>query len=347
MRRRDFLLTLAATAALPRMAWARAPLAAACARDDHGFALIALDMTGRKVWRLALPSRGHGIAAAPTGTQAIVFGRRPGAWAILFDPATGAIEAELTPPAGHYFCGHGLFVDGDHAVATMARRDDGEGFLGVFARDARWRTTNVWSTGGPDPHEVVRWPEGGLVVANGGYRRDPDTPRLAEMDADFASSMTLVDTRDGAIVQQQRTDETLFDLSLRHLAVARGQVFIATQLPRMVDPGTPMVLRWRPGEQPTGVELGPAVSAMRGYCGSIVAARDGNSLCVSSPRGGVVLAFTPAGNVVGRTAMADVCAIMARDDGFMMAGGRGDVVVPGHDAQRMEGVQWDNHMVAL
>lgn len=346
MDRRHFLMAMA-TAVLPPTAWARAPLAAACAKDSNGFALIALDMTGRPVWRLGLPSRGHGIALAPTGAQAIVFGRRPGDWAILFEPLTGRTEASLTPPAGLYFCGHGLFVDRDHILATMGRQQDGEGVLGLFARDAGWRATSLWPTGGPDPHEVVHWPGGGLIVANGGYRRDPDTPRLAETETDFDSSMVLIDLRDGAILQQQRTDEALLDLSMRHLAVARGQVFIATQLPRMSDPTTPMVLRWRPGKPPVGVSLGAAVSAMHGYCGSIVAARDGNSLSVSSPRGGVVLAFKPEGGVLAQTAMADVCAIMARDDGFMMAGGRGDVALPGHEIQRMPDIQWDNHMVAV
>jgi hypothetical protein len=31
----------------------------------------------------------------------------------------------------------------------------------------------------------------------------------------------------------------------------------------------------------------------------------------------------------------------------MMAGGRGNVAIPGHQVHRMDGVQWDNHMVAL
>ena len=347
MRRRHFLAALAATTVLSPASQARPPLAAACARDGRGFAVIALDMGGKPQWRLPLPARGHGIALAPDRRQAIVFGRRPGAWAVLFDPDVGMALAQLEPPARHYFCGHGLFLDADHVVATVGRQDDGEGFLVLFARDLHWRPQRIWATGGPDPHEVIRWSGTGLVIANGGYRRDPDTPRLAEMDAEFDSSIILLDVRDGTIVQQQRAAQTLRDLSLRHLATARGQVFVATQLPRMIDPGTPMILRWTPGSAPQGLDLGAPVNTLRGYCGSIVARRDGASLGVSSPRGGVVLAFSTTGQVLGRTAMPDVCAIMARSDGFMMAGGRGDVSIPGHEVHRMDGVQWDNHMVAL
>ncbi len=122
---------------------------------------------------------------------------------------------------------------------------------------------------------------------------------------------------------------------------------MATQLPRMTDPNTPMILRWAPGSVPQGLALGAPVSALRGYCGSIVAAHDGASQGVSSPRGGVFLAFSTIGQVLGRTAMHDACAIMARSDSFMMAGGRGNVAIPGHQVHRMDGVQWDNHMVAL
>lgn len=55
--------------------------------ERYGVALVAED--GRKISRIDLPDRGHDVTHDPNSTHAVVFARRPGTFALVFDRASG------------------------------------------------------------------------------------------------------------------------------------------------------------------------------------------------------------------------------------------------------------------
>ena len=50
-----------------------------------------------------LPARGHGICLRPGTAEAVVFARRPGTFAAVFEPTTGLVAPALRHPAGSPF----------------------------------------------------------------------------------------------------------------------------------------------------------------------------------------------------------------------------------------------------
>ena len=57
----------------------------------------------------SLPARGHGICLRPGTAEAVVFARRPGTFAAVFEPATGLVVRRFDTPPERHFYGHGVF----------------------------------------------------------------------------------------------------------------------------------------------------------------------------------------------------------------------------------------------
>ena len=101
--RRGFLAALLAATAAPRIGWAAAgsPAFLACAAEPDGaHALFGLTEAGEDLFRVPLPARGHAGAGHPTLPMAVVFARRPGAYALAIDCATGrcvSYEKPMSP----------------------------------------------------------------------------------------------------------------------------------------------------------------------------------------------------------------------------------------------------------
>jgi hypothetical protein len=321
-RRRVLLAAAALPLARPVLAASR-PVLLASGRDADGFAAFGLDARGAILWRRALPGRAHGFALAPDRRRAVIFARRPGAWALPLDPGSGAAGPAWSA-GGYALCGHGQFAAGG-LVAATATDAEGEGHLLLF--DARTgRRAGAWPTGGADPHEVLRIAADAFVVANGG-------------DAADASSLVRMDDRTGRRLARAGAAPDLARLSLRHLAVLDGAAVVVCQDRSQPDPSVPLVAAWR-DDGLDWLDLGPGIATMRGYCGSV--ASRGAALCVTSPNGGVAVEWPSR----AAHAIADVCGVAALGDGFVLSSGGGEVILPGGGLRR-HAVQWDNHMVAL
>lgn len=139
LSRRDLLLggsALALTAAAPRAFANPRPstfyVGARGGGERNCFA-TAFDGEGNQISDLALPSRGHGFAVHPRNGQVVAFARRPGAFAILFDPASGQRLRTIEAADGRRFCGHGVYARrGAILLATELDYETGDGVLGVM-----------------------------------------------------------------------------------------------------------------------------------------------------------------------------------------------------------------------
>ncbi len=345
--RRAFLAGLMAVAA-PKPGWAAAgnPRFLACAREaDGGFALFGLGEDGTDRFRLPLPARGHAGAAHPTRPEAVVFARRPGAFALVLDCATGALLRHLTPPEGMQFNGHGAFDTlGNRLYTVEQRASDSTGFLGLW--DADYRRLGQIETGGLGPHEVLRLPGGTLAVANGGIATDP-TDRTKLNLASMAPSLVYLEG--DAISETVTLPADLHQNSIRHLAHRGGILAFALQWEGAPDRRVPLLGLHRRGQAPVLASAPDAEQAlMQGYAGSV--AVSGDEVAISSPRGGRLHRFAASGAFLGATLRADICGLAPCPGGFVTTDGGGGVlrVQAGQAAPlALHPRAWDNHIVTL
>jgi hypothetical protein len=350
--RRAVLAGLFATAA-PRLTWADAgsPAFLAAAKDGEGYVLCGLTADGAEVFVLPLPARGHAGAAHPVRPEAVAFARRPGTFALVLDCAAGTVTRRLTAPEGHAFNGHGTYLAGGDLLATCEQlAETSEGRIGLWDT-ATWRRTGEVPTGGIGPHDLRLMPDGQtLVVANGGIATDPADRTKLNLP-DMRPSLGLLSPT-GRLLDRIAPPDGLHQLSLRHLAV-RADGLIATAAQWEGDPARhpPLLGLWRPG---SALQLA-AVPAdeedtMQDYAGSVAFDGAGETVAITSPRGGRVQRFTAKGTFLDATARPDACGLAPRGAGFLLSDGGGGLLaledgVPRRLARSARA--WDNHIVAL
>lgn len=327
--------------------------------NKGAFGVAGFDAEGQIRYRLPLPGRGHSFARRQDGRIVVAFSRRPGDYALVFDPVAGTALHLIPAAEDRNFCGHGAFtVDGKLMFATEAVASTGDGILGVYDAADDWKRVGEFRTHGLDPHEVRLMPDGRtLVVANGGILMRADLPRLKLNIPDMDPSLVYLDARDGSLVRQVRPAAELRQLSIRHLAIdRRGRVAIAMQYE---GPGTDPVPLVALHDAPAGagrLDYLPMPEdqrlAMRQYCGAAAMDYSGRYLAVSSPRGNRVLVWDIERLVLlGAGEARDVCGVAADVRfGFLVSNGLGRLYRLGDDG-RMAAVEeagrlkWDNHMV--
>lgn len=327
--------------------------------ERGAFGLAGFDGAGRIRYRLALPGRGHSFAKRDDGRIAVAFSRRPGNYALVFDPAAGTALHLIAAAEDRNFCGHGAFsADGKLLFATEAVGSTGDGVLGIYDAACGWKRLGEVSTHGLDPHEVRLMPDGRtLVVANGGILMRSDMPRLKLNIPEMDPSLVYLDARDGRLIRQVRPATELRQLSIRHIAIdRRGRVAVAMQYEgRETDPVPLVALH----DAPAGagrLDYLPLPeeqrAAMRQYCGSAAMDDSGRFLAVSSPRGNRLLVWDLERLMLVRVGEArDVCGVAAEPQaGFLVSNGLGRIYRLDDDG-RMDAIaeagrlQWDNHMV--
>lgn len=353
--RRAFLASLAALTATPRLGWAAvggpAYIAAAKA-PDGSFVLAGLDVTGAETFRLPLPARGHAGAAHPARAEAVAFARRPGSFARVIDVAAGRVIAELAPPEGRQFNGHGFYIDGGATLLTVEQEASGSaGRIGVWDVASGYTRIGEIPTHGIGPHDARLMPDGRtLVVANGGIETDP-TDRTKLNIPGMQPSLVYLSVA-GDLLEEVRLAPELHQNSIRHLAV-RPDGLVAFAMQWEGEPGMawPLLGLHRRGaapvlaEAPVGDEL-----AMKDYAGSIAFSADGAEVAISSPRGGRLHRFTAEGGFIAAQARDDVCGLAAHPDGFMASDGFGGLISVGPSGAHplaQHDLSWDNHIVAL
>jgi hypothetical protein len=361
--RRAVLSGLWAAGLLPLVTASSAAAATSLYLNAYGekgaFGLAGFDADGQIRYRLPLPGRGHSFARREDGRIAVAFSRRPGDYALVFDPVAGTALRLIPAAEDRSFCGHGAFAaDGKLMFATEAVASTGDGVLGIYDAADGWKRVSEFRTHGLDPHEIRLMPDGRtLVVANGGILMRSDMPRLKLNIPDMDPSLVYLDARDGSLIRQVRPVAELRQLSIRHIAIDRhGRVAVAMQYEGPTADPVPLVALH---DAPAGagrLDYLPMPeeqrAAMRQYCGSAAMDGSGRYLAVSSPRGNRVLVWD-----MDRLALVwigvsrDVCGIAAQPDAaFVVSSGLGRIYrLSGNGGMatvaEAGNLQWDNHMV--
>lgn len=371
MSRRTFLSGALAAGALPLLpapAFASAgasSLYAASRREADGtFAAVLFTAEGDRA-RLTLPARGHDLTFRPGTGDCVVFARRPGTFAGVFsrDDATRP-PLWFEASAGRHFDGHGVFSSDGRLLYSTENDFTGDasrGVVGVRDASAGYRPIGEFASAGMDPHDMALLSDGRtLVVANGGIELDPETGRIPLNLATMEPSLVYIDTATGDVLERHVLDKALHKLSIRHLAVAAGDlVAFGCQYEGAAEDYPPLVGFHRRGEQP--VLMAPPTQIHRGlknYIGSVAADASGTLIAASAPKGGRIT-FWDAQNrrFLGEERLIDGCGIADAPAAgeFVLTSGEGCVIEhnPRSRASHADasldwsGVSWDNHVIRL
>lgn len=300
----------------------------------------------------ALPGRGHGAALRPGQSEAVIFARRPGTFALVLDPMTGTRHQLIAARDDRHFYGHGCFSrDGRVLFATENDFEGERGIIGLYDARNGYRRVEECSSHGIGPHEMALMPDGKtLVVANGGILTHPDAPRMKLNLGEMAPSITLLDATSGELLAKYTPPPEFHQLSLRHLDVrADGRIVAVAQWEGSKLEQPPLIALL---ERDTGLRLiaAPAqvTPGMRNYCGSVAFSGDGGRFAVSSPRGGLITIWDGDGRYLDALELEDGCGLAPRDEGFLLTSGRG-VVTSGTPSLRRnhDAVAFDNHLTAV
>ena len=323
-------------------------------RADGSFAVMVLSEWGELIQEIALPARAHDLAVHPESGRAVVFGRRPGTFAVAFDIfARSAPQVFVARPDRHFF-GHGAYSkDGRLLFATENDFDAGTGVIGVYDVTDAYRRIGEFPCRGVGTHEAILLPDGKtLAIANGGIETHPDYGREMLNIPTMDPSLVFVDL-DGHLLAQFRLPERHHQLSIRHMAIgADGRIWFGTQWE-----GDPLETPSLVGRASLdgGIELiampEPELNDMRRYVGSMAASRDGMLISASAPRGGYVVHFSAeSGRYVGRTEIADSSGVTGFGERTVLASnGEGRMVEAAADGGGRErvnrpGIAFDNHL---
>lgn len=330
--------------------------------DDASYGLLIAGPLG-VVSLVESGFRGHDVSARPGHPdRAMMFGRKPGRFAIDVDLVEGRVVRRLELAAGRALQGHGCFT-ADGSILITSETDVSTGAGKLVVRDAEtFEVLSELDTYGIGPHEIALMPdERTIVVANGGIFTLPESgDEPLNLDS-MRSSLAYVDLASGALV-----DEVLFSepkASIRHLDVCDdGTVVCAMQVQREAmesDAVVPLAFVHRRGEAPRALDAGlEVVAAMQDYAGSIAVDRQSRVAGVTSPRGNLALFWhVDTGALVGQLELFDVCGIGVSPDQarFVLTGGNeqvrlleADTLEPlGQRLGPLPGVRWDNHLIVL
>ena len=112
---------------------AEAVFATAYQIKDGPCGVAVLSEDRKLLFTSPLPDRGHDVTYDPVARRSVVFARRPGTFAVVFDH-TGAVEPmTITSPPGRHFFGHGVFSpDGRLLYATENDFENAAGMIGIY-----------------------------------------------------------------------------------------------------------------------------------------------------------------------------------------------------------------------
>jgi len=374
LSRRSFLAALGGLAALP--VFARSTLAESLlsreasdgvplfvsayklANGDYGVGIF--DDLGQVLARISLPGRGHGAAISPDRRCFVAFARRPGTFAVVVRPFDDAAPRVLTSEPGRHFYGHGVFSsDGRLLYAVENDFAAARGVVGVYDMSGKeiLRLGEI-ETRGIGPHDLMLTPDGrSLIVANGGIRTHPDSEREKLNLDTMAPAVVFLDLETGDLQAEHALDNSLHQLSLRHMALdGQGRAWVGGQFEGPDSELPPLVGIFTRDKAPVLTDIpAPVASGLQNYIGSVAANASGDIIATSAPRGNRTLFWNASsGAFLGSQEIGDGCGIAPIDEGsFLISDGNGGLSLVGDPASPAEilarppGISWDNHMIAL
>ncbi|MFN0218518.1 MAG: DUF1513 domain-containing protein [Hyphomicrobium sp.] len=335
-RRALLLGTIAAISADALTTRARAevtgelPAFASAARQaDGSFSLVLLSRDGAVLRNIPLSARGHDVAIDTTSGRAVVFARRPGAFAVAFDLRSAAAPMVFTAIEGRHFFGHGAFSR-DGRLLYVSENDiaGARGVIGIYDVAAGYRKIGEHSSYGLGPHEIILLADGRtLAVANGGLDTAPEAGREnLNLDA-MEPSLAFIDAASGALKARHALTGPLRRLSMRHIAADRaGRIWFGGQWEGELSQAPALI---GSASLDSDIHLIADESAptatLKGYIGSVAMGGGGTILAASAPKAGrVVYLDCISGRIIAQSDLRDACGVAGEADGvFCVSSGFG------------------------
>jgi hypothetical protein len=228
----------------------------------------------------------------------------------------------------------------------------------IGVRDATngYRQIGEFPAHGLEPHDIALLDDGRtMVIANGGIETHPDHGDDELNLPDMQPSLVYVDVATGDLLEEHRLAPALHQLSIRHLAIAAGDIVVFGCQYRGPEEDIPALVGFhRRGEAPVVVEAPGATQAgLRNYIGSVAADRSGGIVAASAPKGGLVTYWDVAGRrYLGACDLSDGCGLAPthRSASFLLTSGEGWLVTAeagGAMSRQASGFQWDNHAILV
>ena len=324
----------------------------ACMKADGRYAAALFTESGTILHVEDCPARAHDVTVCPVTGRLAAFARRPGTFAIVFDPNGRRAPLAIASAPGRHFYGHGVFSrDGKLLYATENDFETARGVVGVYEASDRFQRIGEFDTHGIGPHELLMAPDGRtLAVANGGIETHPDFGR-AKLNLDsMQPSIVFLDAGTGGLLGRHALEPRWHQLSIRHLSFdGRGELWFGCQYEGPAANAPPLIGRVRRGGVPELIELpGPQQHAMRNYVGSVAANRDGDRIAFSSPHGNIIVVVDTGGWLIGSFALADGCGLVALRGSFLATSGEGRIVMLGDELPTVAtAVHWDDHIARV
>ena len=351
--RREFLNAVTALGVTPIATLARADngpaFVAAKVDGPSSFSVAVLDQAGTILWTERLDARGHDVAVSPDRTTAVVFGRRPGFFALVIDLRGRRRVTTFAPPDGRHFYGHGFFsTDGRLLYATENDYEAERGVLGVYGVGAGYVRIGELDTHGIGPHEALLMRDGRTIaVGNGGVATHPDFDRIKLNLPTMEPSLVYLDAATGDLIEKVTLPRRLHQLSIRHMAEsADGTIWFGGQYEGAETDTVDLVGTHLPGGEARLIGA-PAVAyaGMHQYVGAVATNHAGSRVAATSPVGGHVLVFdAKTRNLIDNRAIGDVCGIAPDGADFFISDGHGRLWQGRHLISQDPDIAWDNHV---
>ncbi|EJC82173.1 hypothetical protein Rleg4DRAFT_3879 [Rhizobium leguminosarum bv. trifolii WSM2297] len=310
------------------------------------FAVATVTERGELIDQVALPARAHGMAFSAATGMTVAFARRPGTYAMIFDPRNKREPIVINSIEGRHFYGHGAFSpDGRVLYASENDFDGNRGMIGLYDATNRFTRIGEFETYGIGPHDMTVSDDGRLlIVANGGIETHPDFGRTKLNLGEMQPSLVLIDAATGALVEKHLLPAQWAELSTRHVDLDdKGRIWFACQYEGHRKDLPPLVGHFAKGEDLYFIDL-PEQTTRRlaNYVGAIAVNRSEGLVGVTSPKGGASVTIdAKTGKVLAETAIPDAAGIAPARSGFAVSSYDGDFL-----STRSE-VAWDQHIVRV
>jgi hypothetical protein len=313
---------------------------------DGSYAVATVTERGDIVDQFALPARAHGMAFSAATGMTVAFARRPGTYAMIFDPRGQGEPIVIAAAEGRHFYGHGSFsADGRVLYASENDFDANRGMIGLYDATDRFARIGEFETFGVGPHDMTVSDDGRmLVVANGGIETHPDFGRTKLNLQSMQPSLTLIDAATGALIEKHSLPPRWAKVSTRHVDVdERGRIWFACQYEGHRNDLPPLVGSFAKGEELRFVDL-PEATTLRlsNYVGAIAVNRKDSLVGVTSPKGGAAVTIDArSGKVLREDVVPEAAGIAPATGGFAISSYDGDFLTT------RSNVAWDQHIVGI
>ncbi|MDV4182634.1 DUF1513 domain-containing protein [Rhizobium brockwellii] len=313
---------------------------------DGSFAVATVTERGEIVDQVALPARAHGMAFSASTGKTVAFARRPGTYAMIFDPWNKSEPIVINSREDRHFYGHGAFSpDGRLLYASENDFDGNRGMIGLYDATDRFTRIGEFETYGIGPHDMTVSDDGRLlIVANGGIETHPDFGRTKLNLGEMQPSLALIDAATGALVEKHVLPAEWAELSTRHVDLdGAGRIWFACQYEGHRKDLPPLVGHFAKGEDLSFIDL-PEETTRRlaNYVGAIAVNRSEGLVGITSPKGGASVTIDArTGKMLAETSLPDAAGIAPARSGFAVSSYDGDFLSTRSD------VAWDQHIVRI